>query len=54
MNAEFDNLDVNKATNVATNLNNLKTIADELDVGKLKTVHVDLKNLRVVVDNEAV
>ena len=36
--AEFDKLDIAKAVNVQTNLNNLKTKVDDLDVTRLKTV----------------
>ena len=52
--AEVDKLDINKLTNVPTNLNNLKTKVDDSDVGKLKSVPVDLKKLSDVVDNEVV
>ena len=46
--------DINKLTNVQTNLNILKTNVDGLDVGKLKTAPVEMKNLIVVVDNKVV
>ena len=50
--AEVDNLDIDKITNVANSLNNLKTKADHFDVGKLKIVPADLKKLSVA--NEVV
>ena len=46
--------DINKLTNVQTNLNILKTKVDGLDVGKLKTAPVEMRNLIVVVDNKVV
>ena len=49
MNAEVDKLDIIKAVNVPTSLNNLKTKVDYLDVGKLITVSRDLKKLSDVV-----
>ena len=52
--AEVDKLDINKLTNVATSLNNLKTKVDDLDVGKLKTVPLDLNKLSDAVDNGVV
>ena len=49
MNAEVDKLDIIKAVNVPTSLNNLKTKVDDLNVGKLITVSRDLKKLSDVV-----
>ena len=54
MKAEVDKLDINKLTNISTNLNNLKTKVNDLDIGKLKTIPVDLKKLSDVIDNEVV
>ena len=39
----MDKLEINKLTNVPTNLNDLKTKVDNLDVVKLKTVPIYLK-----------
>ena len=54
MKAEVDKLDMNKLTNVSTNLNSLKIKVDDLDLDKLKTVSVDLIKLINVVENEVV
>ena len=54
MKSEVEKLDINKLTNVPTNLTDLETKADDLDVGQLKTVPVDLKKLSDVVDHEVV
>ena len=39
---EVDILDINKVTNVPTNVSNLKTKLGDFDVGNLKTVPIDL------------
>ena len=51
---EIDKVYINKLTNVATSLNNLKTKVDDVDVGKLKALPINLKNLSDVVANEVV
>ena len=54
MQAEVDELNINKLVIVPTDLNNLKAKVDELDVDVFKTVPVDLKKLSDVVDKKVV